>query len=202
VTAYLQSHGMLRTAGQCQPCGRQFSQIRKAASTTGFAFRCPACRRKEALSSGSMFDGLHLPVNKHMALRYFWTCETSVTHTTHHVGVSSATVVQWYQYFRDICSWKLLQTPVVLGGVGKVVQIDESVMVRAKCHRGHQHPQRWVFGVYDPEARHGFVQLVRRRDARTLLPIICASSLQALPCGRTNGVHTPNWERSVMFTKR
>ena len=102
-----------------------------------------------------------------MVLLYFWTCETSVTHTTHHVGVSSATVVQWYQYFRDICSWKLLQTPVVLGGVGKVVQIDESVMVRAKCHRGHQHPQRWVFGVYDPEARHGFIQLVRRRDART-----------------------------------
>jgi len=47
-----------------------------------------------------------------------------------------------------------------------------SVMVRAKYHRGRQHPQRWVFGVYDPEARHGFIQLVRRRDARTLLPII------------------------------
>ena len=29
-----------------------------------------------------------------------------------------------------------------------------------------------------------------------------ASSLKAPPCGQTNGVHMPNWGRSVMFTKR
>ena len=83
-----------------------------------------------------MYDGSHLSVKRHLALMYFWARETSVAETTDHVGVSSATVVQWFQYFRDICSWKLLQTRIVLGGVGKVVQIDESVMVRAKYHRG------------------------------------------------------------------
>ena len=30
--------------------------------------------------------------------------ETSIVQTTSHVGISSATVVQWYQYFRDIIS--------------------------------------------------------------------------------------------------
>jgi len=74
-------------------------------------------------------------------------------------------VVQWYQYFRDICSWKLLQAPIVLGGVGTVVQIDESVMVRSKYHRGRHRRQRWVFGVYDPQQRQGYIQLVPRQDA-------------------------------------
>jgi len=69
---------------------------------------------------------------------------------------------------------KLLRTPIQLGGTDKVVQIDESVMVKAKYHHGHQlrEKQRWVFGVYDPELKEGFIQLVEQRDAATLLPII------------------------------
>jgi len=108
VTMEMQQNGLLQTHVQCQPCGRQLSQIRKKGSTTGFVFRCPGCRRNEALTTGSFFAGSHLAVKKHLALLYFWSCETSVAEATGHVGVSSATVVQWYQYFRDICSWKLL----------------------------------------------------------------------------------------------
>lgn len=52
---------------------------------------------------------------------------------------------------RDICSWKLLQTPVHLGGPGKEVQIDESLLVKAKYHRGRnaRRQESWVFGAYD-----------------------------------------------------
>jgi len=59
-------------------------------------------------------------------------------------------------------------------GPGKIVQIDESVMVRAKYHRGHQlrARQRWVFGVYDPEKKEGHIELVENREAATLIPII------------------------------
>jgi len=75
---------------------------------------------------------------------------------------------------RDICSWQLLQEPISLGGPGRIVQIDESLLVRAKYNRGHQlrARQRWVFGVYDPQLKQGFVQLVDDRSADTLLPII------------------------------
>jgi len=67
--------------------------------------------------------------------------------------VSSPTAVQWYQYFRDICSWKLLSSPTMLGGPGKTMQIDNSVMVKAKYHRGHQLRFGWVaaFGKADSD---------------------------------------------------
>lgn len=58
-----------------------------------------------------------------------------------HLATTSASnfgCFQWGQYFRDTCSWKLLRSPLILGGVGKTVQIDESVMVRAKYHRGRR----------------------------------------------------------------
>ena len=68
---------------------------------------------------------------KVFALLYFWSSQTSVTQTTDHLEISLSTVLQWYQYFQDICTWKLLHTDVVLGGPGKTVQIDESVVVKA-----------------------------------------------------------------------
>jgi hypothetical protein len=33
-----------------------------------------------------------------------------------------------FQYLRDVCSTKLLSTPVKLGGPGVIVQIDESLL--------------------------------------------------------------------------
>jgi len=64
--------------------------------------------------------------------------------------------------------------PTTLGGPGKIVQIDESLMLKAKYHWGHQlrAKQRWVFGIYDPSTKEGHIELVEQRDAVTLLPII------------------------------
>ena len=38
-----------------------------------------------------------------------------------------------FQYFQEVCSWRLVShdTPVVLGGAGSIVAIDESLF----CHK-------------------------------------------------------------------
>ena len=48
--------------------------------------------------------------------------------------VDEKTAIQIYQYFRDICSWRLLHhdAPLILRGSGTIVQIDESLF-RHKC---------------------------------------------------------------------
>jgi len=134
-------------APYCTPCGRQFSQIQKTGSVVGFMFRCPGCNQKQQLATGSFMEGAHVvvPLRKLVVINYFWATDMSV----------GKTIVQCYMYLRDICSWKLLRTPIQLGGTDKVVQIDESVMVKAKYHRRHQvrEKQRWVFSMYDPELK-------------------------------------------------
>jgi len=131
VLKYFQHHGLLRQRADCVPCGRAFTLVKDKVAVTGYMLHCPGCRKKEWLTKDSFFAGAHLSLHKLLAVVYFWTSDTSVGHCAHHVGVSCATFVQWYQYFRDVCSWKLLSMAIVLGGVGKVVQIDESVMVKA-----------------------------------------------------------------------
>ena len=43
--------------------------------------------------------------------------------------VTETTAIQVYQYFRDIRSWRLVtdDSPMLLGGPGVVVRIDESL---------------------------------------------------------------------------
>ena len=52
-----------------------------------------------------------------------------MTDAAEEAKVTEATAVQAYQYFRDICSWRLLNmdSPIILGGPGVIVQIDESL---------------------------------------------------------------------------
>ena len=62
-----------------------------------------------------------------------------------------------------------------LGGPEKEVQIDESLLVRAKyrrCRRNVRRKQQWVFGAYDVAEKVRYVTYVEKRDAATLLPII------------------------------
>jgi len=37
------------------------------------------------------------------------------------------TAIDVYQWFREVCSMELIQTPIRLGSPGKVVEIDESL---------------------------------------------------------------------------
>ena len=68
-----------------------------------------------------------MSLQKWLILLYWWVREYPVTDASEEAQVSKTTGVQAYQYFRDVCSTKLLQTPIVLGGPGVIVQIDESL---------------------------------------------------------------------------
>ena len=42
--------------------------------------------------------------------------------------VNESNAIDFYQFFQDICSWKLMNMTIKLGGPGIIVQIDESLM--------------------------------------------------------------------------
>ena len=60
---------------------------------------------------------------------YWWVHQYPVSDATQEVEVERKTAVQVYQYLRDICSWRLLNrdAPLMLEGLGIIVQIDESL---------------------------------------------------------------------------
>jgi len=95
-----------------------------------------------------------------------------------------------YQYMREVCSTKLLSAPIILGGPGTVVQIDESLFAHnrkvgtnhfsfpytsfypVQNGRGRRPPQKqWVFGMVDTFSTPalGYMELVQDRTAATII---------------------------------
>ena len=65
-------------------------------------------------------------MQKWFLLMYWWSREYPVTEAAKVAEVDANTAVDVYRWLREVWSTKLLQTPIVLGGPGIVVQIDES----------------------------------------------------------------------------
>ena len=90
-------------------------------------------------------------------------------------GVSKTTVIDWYNFCRDVCSRSLINRPCILRGnlSGNVIEIDESLFgKKRKYHRGSGYQTVWVFGATEKNTRNCFMQIVARRDRDTLMPII------------------------------
>lgn len=147
-----------------------------ASVNVGHIFRCSnqGCRARHSLIINSFFENLHFPLYKYIFIFYYWASQTPLHIAVEHLGISLVSLISHYNFCRDICSWKLIQQPIRLGGPGIVVQIDESVFVKAKYNIGHamQRQQRWVFGIYDTITKQGYITFVNSRDEATLLPII------------------------------
>ena len=64
-----------------------------------------------------------------------------------------------------------------IGGIDKVVEIDETLIVKRKYERGRLLAQTWLFGAIERQSKHCVVvPLVEpgsvKRDAATLVPLI------------------------------
>jgi len=85
------------------------------------------------------------------------------------------TLPNWFNMHRDLCIDWMRANPPVIGGPGHIVQIDESLISKAKRAvnaRARPVAERWVFGGIDTTTSEAFLVEVPQRDAATLLPVL------------------------------
>ncbi|KAL3094767.1 hypothetical protein niasHS_006062 [Heterodera schachtii] len=141
--------------------------------TDNCQWRCPSHKgQKVSIRAGSFFENAHFELHKGMLLAYSWALGIALHTQTEMIVLKMHALIDWANFFRGICSRWLIDNPIRLGGVGHVIQIDESVLARRKYHRGHRVREIWIFGLYDVHAGIGVVRIVPDRTRATLLPII------------------------------
>ena len=91
-------------------------------------------------------------------------------------GVMECTVSKWVTVFQQACRQleRRWQYDHILGGPGRVVELDETCMTKRKYHEGRVMPgsQCWVFGGVERNSDNVFAIPVPDRTSPTLLPVI------------------------------
>ena len=87
------------------------------------------CRKRYSPFSNTFFDGDDCKIDCYKVLEiiYFWATKTPVTRTSEETGVCINTVVDYYNFCREVCLVSLSKNENnVIGGEGLTVEIDEN----------------------------------------------------------------------------
>ena len=137
-----------------------------------------------------------MSLQKWLLIIYLWAREYPVTDAAQEVEITKTSAIDVFQWLREVCTTKLLQNQIVLGGPGSKLMspffITNQRYVICKCkhinkmfdcklclqnHRGRATSQEvWVFGMVDTSHHPalGYMEIVQNRNAAALLPIIQA----------------------------
>jgi transposase-like protein len=169
--------GLLYSTFQCNGCQCQMNLETFEDQPDYESFRCPKCHARRSIRVDSIFFDSRLSIQKIMLLVYNWGVNRDINDVSRELELSANTVRSWYSKIRGrVCkhsTWETAHPPI--GGFGKVVEIDESVVSRRKYHRGRLVKEKWVFGGVERCAgtsKPFFIELVPNRTANTLLEVI------------------------------
>ena len=99
---------------------------RAQAGTDGISWWCPTCKTTKSIRAGNFFSKSKLSLQKWMVAILWWSREYPVTLMAQEAEIGENTACDIYQWLREVCSTELLGTPIILGGPGVIVHIDES----------------------------------------------------------------------------
>ncbi|ETV73263.1 hypothetical protein H257_11803 [Aphanomyces astaci] len=93
----------------------------------------------------SWFQGTRIPMTKLVRLLFAWASRMPLGVVIAEEEISIEAGVDWYNYCRELCSSEVLRWPMVVGGSGITVEIDETSMKKKTCgglSRGesYEHP--------------------------------------------------------------
>ena len=136
---FLRNRGILRSLDQppiCDVCGEAMKESARKDHVDGVEWKCERRidgerhKRKQSVRQNSFLENSKLELNEFIILAYTWALGASSAMQEIMCGLSKVTVVQWNQWFRDICSKHLLRNPIRLGGIGITVQIGNEFYFR------------------------------------------------------------------------
>jgi len=94
----------------------------------------------------SFFAGSHLSIIEITKIIYYWTYQYPQHIVLHETGKIKKTIVDFYNFCREVCAVILEQQSEPIGRSGKIVEIDESKFGKRKYNRGKRVDSIWVFG--------------------------------------------------------
>ncbi|KFM72405.1 hypothetical protein X975_25370, partial [Stegodyphus mimosarum] len=130
------------------------------------------CGSQKSIRYGSWFCNSKLRMDEIFFLTYEMLRGTKTGAIQEQYFLASNTLANWRQFInKTILDYIELSTEKI-GGIEKIVEIDESKFGKRKYTRGHAVERQWVFGGVERESGKLFLVALHNRSEKTLLGII------------------------------
>ncbi|XP_024882507.1 uncharacterized protein LOC112461483 [Temnothorax curvispinosus] len=183
---FLIEHGVLMSTIKCNECNRDINIDKET-----LMYRCrrryyvknqhkkrvsKQCNFKKSAKAGTWFEWFgknHLDV---ATICKIVACFLMLNYprqddTQDETGVSSATIVDWFNFCREVCVFWAEKHSDKLGGPGRTVEINEAKIDKS-YNRGRLIRDHWIFGGYERDTKKIFIVPVQDRTEQTLLACI------------------------------
>jgi hypothetical protein len=128
------------------------------------------CGQTQEFRKGTFFEKSKLSIFQILAFSHCWVQKMSLNVISRELEiVGDHTTTDWASFCREVVFAHMLDKPEKIGGVGKIVEIDESKFGKRKYHRGHRVEGQWVFGGYERGTGRVFMVPVEFRYVRFLV---------------------------------
>lgn len=178
VIDWCMNEGLIAKRYECPVCARDMKLSKTAKASDGYEWRCRFQGKVNAhdvsrsVRSGTWFALSRMPLIKCLKVTREWFGRCEQKFVMEDVNVAKKTVNDWYSFCREVCQTVLLEESVRIGGVGAIVEIDESKFGKMKYGRGRRVKGNWVFGGIERGTNKCFFRVVPKRGKDELLPVI------------------------------
>lgn len=154
---FLKDTGLIKSQLNCLKCQGEMKLRGKSTLSDGFVFVCKnsitaeggkrkKCEAQKSVRYGSWFTNSKLTLDEIFFLTYELLIGTKTNDIMSQYSFSSRTLADWRQFVNEIILEFVEASSEKIGGVGKIVEIDESKFGKRKYGRGHYVEGQWVFG--------------------------------------------------------
>jgi transposase-like protein len=162
--------------GVCCPyCDHAKTYRMKARNLERLQWRCAKCRGKFSCTTGTVFEGSHIPMSKWLqAIYLICSSKKGVSANQIHRMLGLAYSTAWFMMHR--IRWAMTQEPLFgkLGGAGRIVEVDETYVGGRRSGKVGRSPEgkSIVVALIDRDANRAVVASVPNVRGRTLKSII------------------------------
>jgi hypothetical protein len=133
---YFQERDVLQKQRYCPKCfedGGQRVRMKVSARNDvvdGYGWRCSRCSKRVSLRKDTFFENFKLSFRILVSAIIHWAIQSRQMDTAHLTECHRTSIASFQQRLRTVASRAADQANTVIGGVGRVVEIDESLYIK------------------------------------------------------------------------
>ena len=168
---YLRGRNLLLQDYYC--CRQITTKVMDVTISDQQRFQCNICKKRTTIRKNSFFEKSKLPLTVLLCVIYFFSNGSTVNDVVKYLNkkISKVSIIQWFNYLRDVMTTHLENNPVVFHN--GTVHVDETFIGgKRKYNRGRipEVKPRYLFGITDK--KRIFLEFVEKRDFIHIIPLI------------------------------